>query len=85
MDLTIDGPHGWPIACRLDWDGQERVVVVCHGFGSSKDSIMGQALARTAPGRCLGVLRFDFPAHGDSPVWEDGLRVPYCLDDLAAV
>ena len=85
MDLTIDGPHGWPIACRLDWDGQERVVVVCHGFGSSKDSIMGQALARTAPGRGLGVLRFDFPAHGDSPVWEDGLRVPYCLDDLAAV
>ena len=85
MDLTIDSPHGWPIACRLDWDGQERVVIVCHGFGSSKDSVMGQALAQTAPERGLGVLRFDLPAHGDSPVWEDGLRVPCCLDDLAAV
>lgn len=31
----------------------------------------------------IGVYSFDFPAHGDSPVWD--LRVPYCIDDLETV
>lgn len=77
--------HGYPIPCHLNWEGQEQVLIVCHGFGSSKESPMVQALHREMPGHGIGVCAFDFPAHGESPVWQEGLRVPFCLDDLAVV
>ncbi len=37
--------HGYRIACRNNWDGQNQVAIVCHGFGSSKNSPHG-----TGPG-----------------------------------
>ena len=37
--------HGYRIACRNNWDGQNQVAIVCHGFGSSKNSPMVQALS----------------------------------------
>ena len=83
--ITLKSKHGYDIPCRSAWDGQERVVIACHGFGSSKDSPMIQALMETFPPAGLGVVSFDFPAHGDSPIGQEGLRVPYCIGDLAAV
>ena len=77
--------HGYAIPCRWNWTGQRRVVIVCHGFGSSKESPMAQAVAETLPRRGVGAVRFDFPSHGESPVWQEGLRVPYCIDDLEQV
>ena len=77
--------HGYRIACRNNWDGQNQVAIVCHGFGSSKNSPMVQALDQTLPAHGIGVYSFDFPAHGESPVGEEGLRVPFCIDDLAEV
>ena len=43
---------------------------------------MVQALHRALPERGIGVWSFDFPAHGDSPMGQEGLRVPFCMDDL---
>lgn len=83
--IMLQSKHGYEIPCHDNWQGQERVVIVCHGFGSSKASPMVQALHRELPGHGVGVFAFDFPAHGESPVWQEGLRVPFCLDDLAAV
>lgn len=37
---------------------------------------MVQALHRALPERGIGVWSFDFPAHGDSPMGQEGLRVP---------
>ena len=63
--------HGYRIACRNNWDGQNQVAIVCHGFGSSKNSPMVQALDQTLPAHGIGVYSFDFPAHGESPVGEE--------------
>ena len=82
---TLTSKHGYLIPCRWDWQGQRQVVIICHGFGSSKDSPMAQAVAAALPRLGIGTVRFDFPAHGDSPVWQEGLRVPYCIDDLQTV
>ncbi len=82
---VLESKHGYAIPCHNDWDGQARVLIVCHGFGSSKSSPMVQALHQEMPRHGVGVYSFDFPAHGDSPVWQEGLRVPFCLDDLRAV
>lgn len=81
----LESKHGYAIPCHNCWDGQDRVLIVCHGFGSSKSSPMVQALNQEMPRHDIGVYSFDFPSHGDSPVWQEGLRVPFCLDDLAAV
>ena len=77
--------HGYDIPCCNHWSGEPNVILVCHGFGSSKESPMVQALNQEMPKHGVGVYSFDFPGHGESPVWEEGMRVPFCVDDLAAV
>ena len=80
--FTIKSRHGYDIFCNSVWDGEKKVLIVCHGFGSSKASPMVQALEEYMPKQGTGVFAFDFPAHGDSPVWD--LRETWCMDDLAA-
>lgn len=82
---TLHSKHGYEIPCRNCWNGEDQVLIVCHGFGSSKESPMVQALNEEMPKAGIGVYSFDFPSHGESPVWEAGLRVPFCIDDLAVV
>ena len=81
--FTIKSRHGYDIPCNSVWDGEKRLLIVCHGFGSSKASPMVQALEEYMPKRGIGVFAFDFPAHGESPVWD--LRETWCMDDLCAV
>ena len=81
----LESKHGYQIPCQDHWAGQNQVVIVCHGFGSSKSSPMVQALNATLPSHGIGVFSFDFPAHGESPTGQEGLRVPFCIDDLETV
>ena len=81
----MNSKNGYAIPTQAIWAGEERVVIACPGFGSSKASPMIQALNQTLPQKGCGVVSVDFPAHGESPVWQEGLRVPYCIDDLAVV
>ena len=81
----LQSQHGYAIPCHTVWNGASKVLIVCHGFGSSKESPMVQALNETMPKHGIGVVSFDFPAHGESPADQEGLRLPYCLDDLATV
>lgn len=86
MERTmLQSRQGYAIPCVSHWQGERTVLLVCHGFGSSKESPMVQALNREMPRCGVGVVSFDFPAHGESPVGQEGLRVPYCVADLAAV
>ena len=70
--VWLPSRRGDRIPCHDNWEGQSRVVIVCHGFGSSKESPMVQALHRALPERGIGVWSFDFPAHGDSPMGQEG-------------
>ena len=81
--MRLKSRRGYDIPCHVTWNGEDRVLIVCHGFGSSKSSPMVLALEDFMPERGIGVVSFDFPAHGESPVWD--LRVTWCMDDLAAV
>ena len=82
---VLTSRQGYAIPCHNCLNGKNRAVIVCHGFGSSKESPMVQALNETLPRHGIGVYSFDFPSHGESPVWQEGLRVPFCLEDLAVV
>lgn len=81
----LPGRGGYDIPCRSYLHGEPGALIVCHGFGSSKESPMVLALNEEMPKHGMGVFSFDFPAHGESPAGQEGLRVPNCLEDLAAV
>ncbi len=81
----LQGNNGYQIPVCNQIDGKERVIIVCHGFGSSKDSPMVEALRQEMPRHGIGTYSFDFPCHGESPVQGAALRVENCLSDLRAV
>lgn len=83
---TIPGRNGYDIPCINHITGCEKLaVIISHGFGSSKESPSAQAILKALPEHGVGTLSFDFPAHGDSPVNGEMLRIGNCLNDLAAV
>ena len=68
------------------FEGEHRkapVVVMCHGFHSSKDNpITSRALAQKLVESGLSVLRFDFTGHGVSEGDIDDITPLAGLDDL---
>src|SRR3989344_3234433 len=68
------------------FEGENRdapVVVMCHGFHSSKDNpITSRTLAQKLVENGLSVLRFDFTGHGQSEGNIDEITPLYGLDDL---
>lgn len=82
---TIPGKNGYPIPCLHNLSGKEKnVCIISHGLGSSKDSPTAGLLARGLGAYGIGVLAFDFPAHGESPVDGSMLSIDHCMDDLAS-
>ena len=68
------------------YEGENRsapIVVMCHGFQSSKDNpITSRALAQKLTERRLSVLRFDFTGHGESEGNFNEIDPITGLDDL---
>lgn len=77
--------YGYEIACCHQLSGTMQTLVVCHGFGSSKESPMVQALLSEMPKHGIDVCSFDFPFHGESRADGKFLRVPCCMTDLRTV
>jgi len=85
-NILLTGPAGYAIPCLWQLEPEDcRALIVCHGFGSHKQSLTAQALRAELAPLSVGVFSFDFPAHGESPVDGDSLRIANCLDDIAAV
>ena len=82
----INGDNGYYIPCLHQLAGKEKlVVIISHGLGSSKESPTAKAVSEALAEQGIGVLCYDFPAHGDSPVDGRMLRIANCTGDLAAV
>ena len=72
-------------------DDLRKLVIVIHGYDSSKESANAANLMRLlpkegfgGPGR-FGVVAYDQPHHGAEQAAEEELTVENCLDSLAAV
>lgn len=76
VPCTLSQPEGGSIC---------RVVLGVHGFGgSAKDQIQtGIAEEMTLFGSAS--YRFDFPAHGESPMGSSAFTLQNCIDSLLAV
>jgi len=83
---AVSGRNNYDIASLHNISGDEElVIIISHGFGSSKESPTAVTLMETLDARGIGAFAYDFPGHGESPVGGEMLRIENCLDDLAAV
>lgn len=82
----IQGKNGYDIPCaHFLAGGEERVVIFCHGLGSSKESPTVKTVSAALRDRGIGTVAFDFPGHGESPADGEMFRVSNCTEDLASV
>lgn len=76
------------IPCKLtepDYGGIRRVVLGVHGFGGSANDEIQAGIAEEMGMFYAATLRFDFPAHGESPMGSDGFTLENCVNALLAV
>ena len=66
-------------------DGQiRRLVLSVHGMGGSTNDAIQTGIAEEMELFYSAVLRFDFPAHGDSPLGSEYFTLPNCRESLLA-
>lgn len=76
------------IACKLtqpDCGEIRRIVLGVHGFGGSANDEIQEGIAEEMGLFHAVTLRFDFPAHGESPMQSPALTLENCIDSLLAV
>lgn len=73
-------PYIWHVSKR------HKMVLLClHGFAGDKDSSVIAALLEGLDETGVGVVSFDWPAHGESPASDHSLTVENALADLSYV
>ncbi len=75
------------IACKLTepLSGTvRRVILGVHGFGGSADDQIQSGIAEEMGMFGAAMLRFDFPAHGESPMDSDAFSLDNCKSSLIA-
>lgn len=75
------------VPCKLsvpDFGQIQRVVLGVHGFGGSSNDAIQTGIAEEMVLFSSAVIRFDFPAHGSSPMSDDSFALENCVDSLLA-
>ena len=90
--ILLTKPNGYEIPCIAEFpDDLRKLVIVIHGYDSSKESANAANLMQLLPekgfggaGR-FGVIAYDQPNHGTEQAASEPLRIEACLDSLACV
>lgn len=75
------------IPCKItqpDSGDIRRIVLGVHGFGGSAEDAIQVGIAEEMGLFRSAMLRFDFPAHGESPMEDDAFTLENCVDTLLA-
>lgn len=73
------------ISTEPEFGSVRRCLIGVHGFCGSKNSPILVDLAEEMGIFGAAAIRFDLPAHGDSPVTDWGLSLGKCVDTILAV
>ena len=73
------------ISNEPDVGAVHRCIIGVHGFCGDKDTPILVDIAEEMGIFGAATVRFDLPAHGDSPVTDWGLSLEKCVDSLIAV
>ena len=89
MERTVQISRGdLKIPCKIfepDFCEVNQVIIGIHGFGGSKESSVLAAVAEEMFFYNTGMIAFDFPGHGESPLTARDLSLKNCCDCLMAV
>ena len=78
--------NGWNIPYICNVGKKHRMILLClHGFAGDKESSVIATLMESLDKKGIGVVTFDWPAHGESDAPDDALTVENCLIDLNTV
>ena len=75
------------IPCKFtvpDYGDVRRIVLGVHGFGGSSNDAIQVGISEEMELFYAATMRFDFPAHGDSPMDSDALTLSNCMESLLA-
>ena len=82
----LKSSKGWSIPYICNVNKEHRMILLClHGFAGDKDSSVIAALMGSLDEKGIGVVTFDWPAHGESDAPDEALIVENCLGDLNIV
>lgn len=82
----LEGDNGYKIPfASLIPDGARSVIIAMHGFCGDKESSCISALEEKANNVGIGLVKFDWPGHGESEVTGDQLTINNCLSDINSV
>ena len=73
------------IPCKFSCPENDRIrrlVLGVHGLGGSAGDVIQAGIAEEMEMFYSAVLRFDFPAHGESPMDSEGFTLPNCRESL---
>ena len=84
--ILLTKANGHEIPCIAEFPKDlKKLVIVVHGYDSSKESENAANLMRRLPRKGFGVLAYDQPGHGSAQAAAEELTVENCLDSLACV
>ena len=84
LKIVKENGHMIPVILEVPEEA-DSVVIMVHGFTSSKECPTGQLLLRRMPEAGIGVVLYDQPGHGEEEAKEDPFRIENCMDSLATV
>ena len=82
--LTKQNGHKVPCIAEFPAD-MRKVVIVIHGYDSSKESMNVENLMEILPPKGFGVIAYDQPNHGSEEAAAEELSIDACVDSLACV
>lgn len=84
--MKINGYNGYTISYEEHIPlGAKAIIIAMHGFAGDKSSSCIDRVQEMSFAEGIGLVRFDWPAHGESETTGDNLTVQNCLSDLNAV
>ncbi len=84
--FLIKKHNGQEIPCIADIpENCKKIVIIIHGFSSSKESDNATFMMKYFGKRGLGTIAYDQPGHGTAEASGEKLLLKNCLDSLKAV
>ena len=84
--IRINKGENHKIPCLMEIpENPERIVIMVHGFTSSKSCATAELLFRRLPEKNIGVVTYDQPGHGEEEAFTDPLGVGNCIESLRLI
>lgn len=85
-DFKLKKENGGIVPCLVKMPKDLKgIIIMVHGFTSSKSCATAELLFRSMPPTGYGVITYDQPGHGEEEALNDPLRIENCKDSLECV